>query len=129
MIVGTFSHGNFFIHTHCVGCFTAINYVFLHDLTREKSRHYVSANQICWFGVHLLIEKLFNQTHCVRYFTNIHLGCFTIKPVEKPDTMCWSYIYHTCECSCHDWCSIYWSIVHFLIKNSYSIWYHIMGRS
>ena len=41
------------------------------------------------FGVDLAIERLFNQTHFVRYFTNICLGCLTILPVKKSDTVCY----------------------------------------
>ena len=70
-----------------------------------------------WFGVHLVIEDLFKQTHCVRYFTNIDLVCFVILPVNKVDTMCWAYMYRTCEYLCHDWYSIYWFLFHYIIKN------------
>ena len=60
----------------------------LHDLNIEISRHYLLANLMCLSGGPLDIEKWFKQTHCVRYFTNIHFACFTMTPVEKSDTMC-----------------------------------------
>ena len=62
--------------------------LFLHDFTSEKSRHYVLANLLCWFDVHLVIEQWFNQTYSVSYFTKIHLVCFVIWPLYKSDNMC-----------------------------------------
>ena len=41
-----------------------------------KIRHYVFADLICWFGVHLLLEKWFKKTHFVSYFNKILLGLF-----------------------------------------------------
>ena len=46
------------------------------------------ANLMSWLGLHLVIEKWFNQKLCVIYFTKIHLGFFTIWPVNKEDIMC-----------------------------------------
>ena len=55
---------------------------------QRKIRHYVLSNLLCWFGIHLVIEKGFKQTHCARYLNNINLGYFTIIPVEKEDNSC-----------------------------------------
>ena len=54
----------------------------------KKSRHYVLATLLCWFVVHLVVEKWFKQTQCFSYFTNIYLVCFTIIPVNKADNLC-----------------------------------------
>ena len=77
----------------------------------------------CTFGH----RKCFNQTHCVNYFTNIHFVCLAVLPMNKSDTMCWAYIYSTCKYSCHDWCSVYWFLIHCIINHLSSIWYHYMG--
>ena len=94
-----------------------------------KIRHYVLANWLYLFGVHLAIEDLFEQTHCDRSFTKIHFCCFAIWPINKSDTVCWAYIYRTCGSLCHDWCSIYWFIISFIIKNLSIILYYFMGGS
>ena len=67
----------------------SLAFIFLNDLTSEKSRHYVLSTLLCWFGAHLVVEKWLKQTPCVIYFTNIDWGCFTIIPVGKLDTMWW----------------------------------------
>ena len=61
----------------------------MNDLTSEKIRHYVLANLLCFFGVNLVIEDWFKQTHCVSYFTKIRLGFLIIISVGKSYTMCW----------------------------------------
>ena len=43
---------------------------------------------MCWLGVYFVLEQLFNQTYCVRYFTKIYSVCFNIWPVNEADTMC-----------------------------------------
>ena len=49
---------------------------------------------MCWLiycvdlGYISLIEKWFNQTNYVSYFTKIHSISVTIRPVNKADTMC-----------------------------------------
>ena len=64
-------------------------------------------NLMSSFGVTLVIEQLFKQTLCVRYFTkwinhsewSRQLGYFINLRVSEADTMCyvsyWAYIYHT----------------------------------
>ena len=52
-----------------------------------KRRHHVLATLLCWFGVLLVIERLLKQTHCVIYFTNIHLGCIIIRLLETANNI------------------------------------------
>ena len=49
----------------------------------NKSRHYVLADLLTWFGINLVMEKWFNQTLCVSYFTELILGSFGYGPVNK----------------------------------------------
>ena len=74
-------------YTQCLNCFTKINSILFHNLTREKFRYYVLAKIICLFVLILVIEKWFKQIQCVRSLTNIYSGCFTISQGNKVDTM------------------------------------------
>ena len=66
-----------FNQIHCVSCFINITSVlFPHDLTIENSRHNVLANLLCLFGVHLVLEKGFEQKHCVNKLFYNCLGLF-----------------------------------------------------
>ena len=93
------------------------SFSLLYDLASEKIRHYVLAILLCWFEVDLVIEELFKQTHCIICFTAVSFGCFTIGPINKTYTMCWSYIYCTWKFSCRDWCSIYYFLIRCIINN------------
>ena len=51
---------------------------------------------LCWLWVHSVIDKWFNQTHCVSCFTRTHSIFWMIWPVERADTMC--YIIYCVDC-------------------------------
>ena len=48
---------------------------FFHDLNSSQSRIFMLSKSLCWLWVHLVIETLFKQTHCVSCFTKIHFIC------------------------------------------------------
>ena len=66
-----------------------------HKFNSEKIRHYVLANVLCWFGVHLVIEKRFRQKHCVNYLSKIKYVLFQNFTSEKSrhyvlaNLLCW----------------------------------------
>ena len=47
------------------------------------SRIYVWADSLTWLGVPLVLCKWFNQMLCDRYFTDLILGSFGNRPVNK----------------------------------------------
>ena len=77
--------------THCVSYFTNIILGLFQNLTSEKIRHTVLAKLLCWFGIHLVIEERLKQTHCVRYFTKIHL-IFSLFYQCINHTLCFIYV-------------------------------------
>ena len=49
----------------------------------NKIRHYVVDNSLNWLELHLVLDKWFNQTLCVIYFTDYISGYFGNVPVNK----------------------------------------------
>ena len=62
--------------------------VFL-QLYQCKIRHYMLANLLWWFWLLLVIEDRIKKTHCVKFYTKIHSGCFIIWLVHKVVDVCW----------------------------------------
>ena len=88
---------------------------------------------LSWFWVYSMIEQWLNQTLCIRYFTEFIQGTFGNWTVIKSDTLCELFyrvepqLYHNCQNVCQHWCSIYWSLICYIINKWSSIWYHFMG--
>ena len=49
----------------------------------NTSIHYVLADSLTWFGVHVLLDKWFKQTLCVSHLTELISGSFGNGPVDK----------------------------------------------
>ena len=81
---------------------------------------------MCWliYFVYLVYIQSLNSDLSIHTVSAISprlvFFCFTVWQMSKADTMCWLYIYCTCESSCHDLCSIYWFLIH-CIKITYPL--------
>ena len=62
------------LRRHTVFDISPGNICFVSWFDLWKSRHYVLASLMCWFGVYFFIKWLINQTHRVSNLTNMHLG-------------------------------------------------------
>ena len=49
----------------------------------NKIRHFVLDDSIALLGVYLVLYQWFNQTLCVKYFTEMISGSFDNRPVNK----------------------------------------------
>ena len=88
-----------------------------------------------WLKVDSVIDQWLKQTLCVSYFTEFIESTFGNWPLIKAETMCYiSYrvepqLCHIWQLLWQHWCSIYWFLIHCMINNGYSIWYHLMRSS